>query len=416
MTLDPSRRYGHRPGLLEVEERLGVDLGDRRGLRSVADPPQGRRRRLGSIEDALRTPREQRSAELRDIEPDQVVTRSQPRAHRARREHRSRWCASAPRPVRLDARDVDHRASTRPASVDWGDQQIRLTDSVSCLVGTDNGLYPSGNSVLIEGRSEAALIDPSVTVVAKGGARAGRRRRSTPTATKTTSPATGLFPDRQGPRAPRRPCRRRQSSTACSTCTGFEGETRTDSGRQIVEEFTSHRGPTPKGSPTAMSSTSAAASRSRPCTCPVTPRATAGSASTAVSSSSPTSTLTGFGPYYGDAWSTSSSSTTASPGSRSRADWYVTFHHKGIIEGRQTFLTMIDGFQAVIERRHQAMLDFLVDPHSTEEMAIQRFVYRPHVEGLFIGAVEKRTAELHVARMLLRGEVTESEPGRFQRS
>jgi hydroxyacylglutathione hydrolase len=43
-----------------------------------------------------------------------------------------------------------------------------------------------------------------------------------------------------------------------------------------------------------------------------------------------------------------------------------------------------------------------------------RFVYRPHVEHSFADTVERRTAELHVQRMLARDEAVEVEPGRFQ--
>ena len=53
---------------------------------------------------------------------------------------------------------------------DWGDHERRLTDSVSVLVGDANGAYPSGNTLLVRGAGEAVLIDPSVTVVARGGA------------------------------------------------------------------------------------------------------------------------------------------------------------------------------------------------------------------------------------------------------
>ncbi|HSP28031.1 MAG TPA: MBL fold metallo-hydrolase, partial [Ilumatobacteraceae bacterium] len=54
--------------------------------------------------------------------------------------------------------------------VEWGDDERRLTDSVSVLVGDENGAYPSGNTLLVRGTGEAVLIDPSVTVVARGGA------------------------------------------------------------------------------------------------------------------------------------------------------------------------------------------------------------------------------------------------------
>jgi hydroxyacylglutathione hydrolase len=96
------------------------------------------------------------------------------------------------------------------------------------------------------------------------------------------------------------------------------------------------------------------------------------------------------------------------------ADWYVTFHHKGVIEGRATFVKMVDEFTSVIHRRHEAMLAFLTEPHSIEEMALHRFIYRPHVDLLFVDVVERRSAQMHVERMLRRGEAVEAEPGRYQ--
>ena len=54
--------------------------------------------------------------------------------------------------------------------IDWVQAERRLTPSVSVLVGDDNGAYPSGNSLLVRGAGEAIIIDPSVTVVDRGGA------------------------------------------------------------------------------------------------------------------------------------------------------------------------------------------------------------------------------------------------------
>jgi hypothetical protein len=96
------------------------------------------------------------------------------------------------------------------------------------------------------------------------------------------------------------------------------------------------------------------------------------------------------------------------------AEYYVTFHHKGVIEGRQAFLELLDEFHAVIPRRHQAMLAFLAEPHTLDEMVTHRFVYRPHVQHVFADNVEYRCAAMHVQRMLVRGEATEVAPGRFQ--
>jgi len=54
--------------------------------------------------------------------------------------------------------------------VSWGDDELRLTPDISVLVGADSGKYPSGNSVVVRGAGETIIIDPSVTVVASGGA------------------------------------------------------------------------------------------------------------------------------------------------------------------------------------------------------------------------------------------------------
>ena len=56
------------------------------------------------------------------------------------------------------------------------------------------------------------------------------------------------------------------------------------------------------------------------------------------------------------------------------------------------------------------MLEFLAEPHSIDDMAAHRFIYRPHVEHSFADSVERRSAELHVQRMLDRGEAVEVAP------
>jgi hypothetical protein len=61
------------------------------------------------------------------------------------------------------------------------------------------------------------------------------------------------------------------------------------------------------------------------------------------------------------------------------------------------------------------MLEFLAEPRRLEELALHRFIYRPGVEALIVDSVERRSAHLHLERMLARGEATEVEPGRYQR-
>ena len=125
--------------------------------------------------------------------------------------------------------------------------------------------------------------------------------------------------------------------------------------------------------------------------------------------------LTGFGPYYGDVWSDLEQFEQSLIEVRPiEAEYYVTFHQKGVIHGRETFLEMLDKFHSVIGRRHGEMLEFLAEPRTIAEMADRRFVYRPHVDIPFVSTVERRTAQLHVDRMLARGEASEVEPGRYK--
>ena len=125
--------------------------------------------------------------------------------------------------------------------------------------------------------------------------------------------------------------------------------------------------------------------------------------------------LTGFGPYYGDVWSDLEDFEASLAKVREEdARYYVTFHHRGVIEGREEFLRLSTPSPRSSPGATSAMLDFLAEPHTIEEMAEHRFIYRPHVEMSFLDAVERRSAELHVQRMLRRGEAVEVEPGRHQ--
>jgi glyoxylase-like metal-dependent hydrolase (beta-lactamase superfamily II) len=125
--------------------------------------------------------------------------------------------------------------------------------------------------------------------------------------------------------------------------------------------------------------------------------------------------LTGFGPYYGDVWSDLEDFERSLHQVRDEvADWYVTFHHKGVIEGRDRFVELLDAFHEVIPRRHQAMLDYLAEPRTIDDMVAHRFVYRPHVEHVFADSVEHRCASMHLQRMLTRGEAAEVDPGTYR--
>ncbi|MGY1664048.1 MBL fold metallo-hydrolase [Geodermatophilus sp. SYSU D00705] len=122
--------------------------------------------------------------------------------------------------------------------------------------------------------------------------------------------------------------------------------------------------------------------------------------------------LTSFGPYYGDL--SSSLQDFESSIARLRdveARWYGTSHHVGVVEGSAAFLGMLDRFAAVIRRRDDVLLDLLRQPRTLEDVVAHRLVYRPHVRSPLVDAVERRTALLHLERLVRLGAVAATGDG-----
>ncbi len=301
-----------------------------------------------------------------------------------------------------------------PASiVDWADQERRLTEHVSVLVGDANGGYPSGNSVVVRGSGESVIIDPSVTVVAKGGAPIRIDAMITSHGHEDHLPGTGLFTDARVHvhEADRHVLENPEHMLDAYQLTGAD---RDDFRRAIIQEFNFAPRPDAQGFHDGhvwqLGGVDVEAVH--------LPGHTAGHSGFRISEGVfflSDIDLTGFGPYYGDTWSSLDDFESSLAKVRDEeAEFYVTFHQKGVIEGRETFLEMLDAYHSVIARRHAAMLAFLSEPRTIAEMVAHRFVYRPHVEMSFCDSIEGRTATLHVARMLERGEATEVEPGRYR--
>lgn len=124
--------------------------------------------------------------------------------------------------------------------------------------------------------------------------------------------------------------------------------------------------------------------------------------------------LTSFGPYYGDAWSDLIDFETSLAHVRQiEADWYATFHHIGVLEGREAFLARLDTFESKIADREERLLEFIVEPRTMAEIVEHRFVYRPGDAVSFADAVEERSAKQHLDRLIDAGRVTRTE-GRYQ--
>ena len=297
----------------------------------------------------------------------------------------------------------------------WNGNQIKLTDQVSVLAGVDGGRYPSGNTLLVQGSAETAIIDPSVTVVANGGAPVPVDIVVNSHAHEDHVAGNGSFPDARVhihhddlPGV--------HSLDGLLAVYGLDHETGAAFGREIMEEF--HF--TPRPDATGFSDGHRFDLGELSLEAVHLPGHTRGHSGFRIDGGVfflSDIDLTGFGPYYGDTWSDLDQFDESLRQVRDEeARWYVTFHHKGIIEGRETFLELLDSFHAVIDRRHQAMLEFISEPHSIDDLVARRFIYRPHVEHTFADSVEARSAYLHIQRMLSRGEATEVEEGRFQRA
>jgi glyoxylase-like metal-dependent hydrolase (beta-lactamase superfamily II) len=298
-------------------------------------------------------------------------------------------------------------------TVAWGDDERALTGSVSVLIGADNGKYPSVNSLLVRGAGETVIIDPSITVVERGGAPAPVDAVINSHSHEDHMPGNGFFADARVhihhddlPGA--------RSLDGLMDVYGLTGEPREAFSRQVVEEF--HYAPRPDaegfgdGHVWDLGGVTVEAVH--------LPGHTRGHSGFRVSGGVfylSDIDLTGFGPYYGDVWSDLEDFDRSLAQVRDEeADYYVTSHHKGVIEGRQQFVELLDAFAAVIPRRHAAMLAFLAEPRTIDEMVAHRFIYRPHVDHVFADSVERRCAQMHVQRMLTRGEAIEVEPGRYR--
>jgi glyoxylase-like metal-dependent hydrolase (beta-lactamase superfamily II) len=297
----------------------------------------------------------------------------------------------------------------------WGDDERRLTPSISVLVGDDNGAYPSGNSLLVRGASEVVLIDPSVTVVARGGAPLRVDAIVNSHSHEDHMAGNGLFADARV-HIHDDDLRGARSMDGLMEVYGLTGDARTAFEKVVLDEFHYTPRPDAEGFGDGHVFDLGGGVTVEAVHLPGHTRGHSGFRMDGVFFLSDID-LTGFGPYYGDVWSDLEDFEASLAKVRDEeADFYVTFHHKGMIEGRQTFVELVDAFAAVIGRRHEAMLEFLAEPHSIDDMRAHRFVYRPHVAMPFVESVEARSADLHVQRMLRRGEAVEVEPGRYRRT
>ena len=298
--------------------------------------------------------------------------------------------------------------------IDWGDAELQLTDRVSVLLGAERGVYPSGNSVLVKGDGESMLIDPSVSVVAKGGAPVDIDVVVNSHSHEDHLAGNGLFADARV-HAHHDDLPGVHSLDGLIEVFGFDEAVAAEQRISFQQDF--HY--TPRPDATGFSDGHVFDLGGVNVEAMHLPGHTRGHSGFHIDGGVfflSDIDLSGFGPYYGDVWSSLEQFEESLVKVREvEADWYVTFHQKGVIEGQALFLEMLDKFHGVIARRHGEMLDFLTEPRTIAEMAEHRFVYRPTVDIPFVQTVETRTAQLHIERMLRQGEVEAVEGDRYRR-
>jgi glyoxylase-like metal-dependent hydrolase (beta-lactamase superfamily II) len=282
------------------------------------------------------------------------------------------------------------------------------------LVGERSGKYPQGNSLLVAGGEEIVIVDPSVAV-AEGRFDLPRIDRVLNSHCHEDHVAgNGRFPgvpwhlheaDLPGIR----------SLDGLMAIYGFDGAIDTAWRRVVVEQF--HF--TPRPDPTAFRDGDVfdlgGGVRVRVVHAPGHTR---GHSFFHVEPDDVLYLgdvdLSSFGPYYGDAWSSLEDfERTLALARTLEARWYATFHHIGVIEGRTAFLEKLDRFVAVIADRERRLVDYLREPHTLDEIAAHRFIYRPQDPVSFAEPVERRSMGQHVGRLLASGSLREIEAGRY---
>jgi len=124
--------------------------------------------------------------------------------------------------------------------------------------------------------------------------------------------------------------------------------------------------------------------------------------------------LSSFGPYYGDAWSDLADFERSLERVRGiDAAWYHTFHHIGVLD-RPAFEARLDRFEAKILEREAALLAFLAEPRTMDEIVTHRFVYRPGTGPPMVEVVERRSMGMHLDRLVGGGRVEALGPDRYR--
>jgi len=284
------------------------------------------------------------------------------------------------------------------------------------LLGAANGKYPSANSMVVEGSLGALLIDPSIEVADRGGAPASIDRLLVSHAHEDHMAGIATFPE-AAVHAHHDDVGALRSLEAFLDVYGMPEPVRTTWRDQVVEQFhyTERADATPFGEGERFDLGGVSV------TVVHLPGHTRGHSGFLVEPDGVLYVadvdLSSFGPYYGDHWSDLEDFERSMDRCAGiDAAWYVTSHHKGVIEGRDAFLAALGAFRSVIGRREERLLELLGEPRTLDEIVAYRIIYRPGAEILWADHVERLSIGMHLRRLTRGGVVAEVEPGRWRRA
>ncbi len=283
-----------------------------------------------------------------------------------------------------------------------------LGPCVTVLFGIDQGKYPDGNSVLVRGSGGSLLIDPSQTVHAASPA---MRVDQVLLTHAHEDHAAGLSAVQTGAiSVHRRDLAALQSVGGLMALYGLPADRIPAMTEFVTERFHFYGWPDAAGFDDGASwDLGGVVVRAVS-----SPGHTGGHCLFAIEQvDGPTVVVTGdidlstFGPYYGDAGSSLEEfETTLRNLPHVVADHYVTFHHKGVVDGHDAFAAAVSAFGEAIPRREAALLDLLAQRRTLDELVEIGIVYRPGTRPpLFGESVEKRSIQQHLDRLLLNESV-----------
>ena len=116
--------------------------------------------------------------------------------------------------------------------------------------------------------------------------------------------------------------------------------------------------------------------------------------------------LSSFGPFYGDV----SSSLTDFRDSLRRSNdieaaVYSTYHHKREVRGAPEFRKLLATFSNVIDQRMQRVLDLLHEPTTLDDLIGKGIVYRPGRVPSYAVTSERAMTKLHLDELVEMGKV-----------